>query len=120
VNLRRLWLAAGCALVAAIVWLSVTPSPPEIDVQEGDKFEHVAAYAALMFWFCQLHTGRNARLAYAIAFIALGVGLEFVQRALGYRTFEVADMVADAIGVGAGWLAASILPVFLERFERRR
>ena len=73
VSLRRLWLAAGCALVAAIVWLSVTPSPPEVEVSQGDKFEHVAAYAVLMFWFCQLHADRRMRLAYAIAFLALGV-----------------------------------------------
>jgi len=82
--------------------------------------EGIARYAALMFWFCQLHAARRARLAYAIAFVALGIGLEFVQRALGYRTFEVWDMVADAVGVGAGWLVATFLkPGILERFERR-
>lgn len=119
-KIRTLWLAAGCALAALIVWLSVTPSPPEIEVTEGDKLGHVLAYAALMFWFCQLHAARRVRFAYAIAFIALGIGLEFVQRALGYRTFEVWDMVADAIGVGAGlWVATLLKPGILERFERR-
>jgi len=121
VTLRRLWLAAGCAIVAAIVWLSVTPAPPAIEITEGDKLGHILAYAVLMFWFCQLHAARHLRLAYAIAFLALGIGLEFVQGALGYRTFETWDMLADAAGIGTGWLAAShVHPGLLERLERRR
>lgn len=120
-RLRWLWLAAGCAIVVAIAWLSVTPSPPEIEVDEGDKLGHILAYAVLMFWFCQLHAARHIRLAYAIAFLALGIGLEFVQGALGYRTFETWDMLADAAGIGGGWLVAiAVKPGLLERFERRR
>lgn len=119
-TLRRLWLAAGCAIVAAIVWLSLTPAPPEIEMSQGDKIGHVLAYAVLMFWFSQLHHARVVRLAYAAAFIALGIALEFVQGALGYRSFEAWDMAADAAGVGAGWLAATFLrPGILERLSRR-
>ena len=119
-TLRRLWLAAGCAIVAAIVWLSLTPAPPEIELTQGDKVGHILAYAVLMFWFCQLNAARHVRLAYAFAFVALGIGLEFVQGALGYRSFELWDMAADAAGVGAGWLAAAFLdPGILERFGRR-
>jgi hypothetical protein len=120
VNVRRLWLGAGCAMVGAIIWLSVTPSPPEIEVTQGDKLGHVVAYAVLMFWFCQLHAAARARLRYALAFLALGIGLEFVQGALGYRNYEQWDMVADAGGIGVGWMAAMLLkPGILERFERR-
>ena len=107
-------------MVAAIVWLSITPSPPEIDISQGDKLGHVLAYGILMFWFCQLHAQPRARLAYAIGFIALGVGLEFVQGRLSYRTYDEWDMLADAVGVGAGWLIATVVtPGILERFERR-
>ena len=119
-TVRRLWLAAGWAIVVAIVWLSVTPAPPELDVTQGDKLGHVLAYAALMFWFCQLSAARNARIGYAIAFLALGIGLEFVQGALGYRSFEMWDMLADAIGIAVGWLIASFVrPGILERLSRR-
>lgn len=119
-TLRRFWLAAGCAILAAIVWLSVMPAPPEIEVTQGDKIGHVLAYGVLMFWFCQLDTAPARRLGYALAFAALGVGLEFIQGALGYRSFEAWDMVADAAGVGAGWLAATLVkPAILERFSRR-
>jgi hypothetical protein len=57
-------------------------------------------------WFAQLAARAPARVAYAALFVALGVGLEFAQRATGYRVFEVADMMADALGVAIGWVAA--------------
>lgn len=93
-------------MVAAIIWLSVMPSPPDPGFEHGDKLEHVVAYGALMFWFCQLHAAVRVQLALAAAFIALGVGLEFVQGALGYRSYEEADMVANTLGVFAGWALA--------------
>ena len=93
-------------IAAAIIWLSLTPSPPSIEIEHSDKLGHLLAYGTLMFWFCQLYAARGARLACAIGFAAIGVALEFIQGALGYRTFEVADMFANALGVLAGWAAA--------------
>jgi VanZ family protein len=112
--MRALWFAVGWAIAAAIVWLSVTPAPPKVDFDQSDKVGHLIAYGGLMFWFCQLYVRSKTRLAYAAGFIALGVALEFVQRALGYRSFEVADMIADALGVLAGWVAALVLPRLLK------
>ena len=66
-----------------------------------------------MFWFGQLYLERRVRLGYALGFAALGVALEFVQGWLGYRDFEIADMVADAVGVTLGWSAAVIFPTAL-------
>jgi glycopeptide antibiotics resistance protein len=40
----------------------------------------------------------------------MGVGLEFIQGMLGYRTYEVFDMLANAIGVLLGWVAAMLVP----------
>ena len=111
---RALWLAIGWGLVAAIVWLSVTPGPPDLGIEHGDKLGHLAAYGAAMFWFCQLYPRLATRAAYAAGLIAMGVALEFVQRALGYRSFEVLDMVADAIGVALGFAAALAAPPLLK------
>jgi VanZ family protein len=105
-RLRALWLALGWALAMGIVWLSLTPSPPKIELEQGDKLGHLASYGALMFWFCQLYAGRGARLAYAVGFTLMGVALEFAQGALGTRSFEPADMLANAAGVALGWLLA--------------
>jgi VanZ family protein len=114
---RALWLALGWAWAAAIVWLSLTPSPPTIDIEQGDKLGHFLAYGILMFWFCRLYAAPRTRLGYALGFVALGVGLEFAQRALGYRSFELFDMGADALGVALGWLAAVFTGVRIARLS---
>jgi VanZ family protein len=111
--MRALCVAAGWGLAALIVWLSVTTSPPEINVEQGDKLGHFAAYGSLMFWFCLLYTQRGSRIAYGLLWIGMGIGLEFVQRELGYRTFDVYDMCADAVGVLIGWAAALMSPIAL-------
>jgi VanZ family protein len=108
--MRRACLAAGWGWAAAIVWLSLTPAPPDIDIAHGDKLGHLAAYGLLMFWFSQLYIRRATRIAYAAGFIAMGIGLEFAQGQLGYRTYEVFDMYANALGVFLGWAAALVLP----------
>ena len=115
--MRPLAVALGWTLVGAIVWLSLTPSPPsfEIGFAQADKFEHALAYGSTMFWFAQLYVRSRVRLAYAIGFIALGIALEFVQGQVG-RDFEVADMAADALGVALGWAGALAVPLrFLGR-----
>jgi len=100
-------------MVAGIVYGSVMHSPPSLGFEQGDKLEHLGSYGLVMFWFCQLYAARRIRLGYALGFAALGVALEFVQRWIGYRDFEVADMVADAAGVALGWGAAFIFPAAL-------
>jgi VanZ family protein len=105
-RLRRAWQVVGVLLIALIVELSLTPSPVEIPVEHGDKLGHVLAYATLMFWWAQIVSGRVQRLVLAVAFVAMAVGLEFAQRATGYRSFEIEDMVAGGAGVLLGWVLA--------------
>jgi VanZ family protein len=108
-------VAAGWATAAAIIWLSLTPSPPKIDIDEGDKLGHFAAYGSLMFWFCLLYARHGTRLAYAALWIAMGIALEFAQGETGYRNYEVFDMVANAVGVLIGWALAFAVPGGLAR-----
>lgn len=96
-------------MVAAIVWLSLTPSPPALDFKAGDKLGHLAAYGVLMFWFCVLYIRPGTRLLHGAIFVAMGVGLEVVQGMLGFRTYDVIDMVANSAGVVLGWLFARTL-----------
>lgn len=101
--MRKLLIAGGWLIAAAIVFLSLTPQPPDLDVPHGDKLGHFAAYSLLTFWFCWLYPAWNTRLAYAAGWIAMGVALEFAQGATGYRSFELADMAANSLGVLLGW-----------------
>ena len=57
----------------------------------------------MAFWFAMLFEGRARQAGIAIAFAAMGVAIEFLQGMTGYRTFEVADMIANGIGAGLGW-----------------
>ena len=96
----------GWAMVVMVLYLSLTPDPPApLTFDNADKLEHVMAYAGLSFWFCLLYPNGRERLIVATALVGLGVGLEYVQGWTGYRTFDVLDMAADAVGVLAGWVA---------------
>ena len=112
------WLTLGWLLVAAVIYLSLTPHPIEIDIAQGDKLGHALAYTLLMFWFCQLYDSRRARIGHALGFVALGIAIEFAQRATEYRSFELWDMAADGAGIVIGWmLALATGPRLPARFE---
>lgn len=114
-----MWLFFGWLLVLAVIYFSLIPPTLPLVGSEGDKLEHVLAYFVLMSWFANLYEVSPLRTAYAIAFVVLGVVLEFVQRWTGYRSFEVADMVANAVGVAAGWIFAPLrLPNYLHMVEK--
>ena len=109
--MRKALVAAGWAWAGAIVWLSLTPAPPRPDFSPSDKLDHLLGYGLLMFWFCQLYPGTRTRVAYATLFIAIGVALEYLQGHFGYRTYDVFDMYANALGVLLGWLFALVLRI---------
>jgi VanZ family protein len=111
--MRKVLVAAGWGWAAAIIWLSLTPSPPRVDIAYGDKLGHLAAYGLLMLWFAQLYVARARRIAHAAIFLAMGVGLEFLQGALGIRSYEIADMYANTLGVALGWALGAMLPPLL-------
>jgi VanZ family protein len=101
-RLRTLWLAIGWAMVVTVILLSLIPL--EADLSEGkDKWSHFVAYGLMTFWFCLLYFKQGQ---WAAAFIAMGIVIEVLQSYTGYRSFEYADMVADAIGVLLGWFLA--------------
>jgi VanZ family protein len=117
-RLHTLWLWIGWALVLFVVYLSLTPEPISIPVEQGDKIGHLVAYAVLMLWYAQLYSSANGRLMLAGAFVALGIGLEFAQLFTDTRTFEIADMLADGVGVAIGWLVGPPRTInFLGRVE---
>lgn len=117
-QLFGLWLGIGWLLVAALIYASLTPAPPQIDVEGGDKLGHILSYAVIMGWFVQLYA-RTMHLRFAAGFIALGISLEFIQGGTGYRSFEYLDMLANTAGVCVGWLAGrTVLAQTLFRVER--
>src|SRR5213593_3896304 len=115
---RRIWLLLGWGMVVAVVVLSLIPLDVDL-VQNEDKLAHFVAYGSLSFWFGMLVEGRGRELRIAVAFALLGAALEFLQGLTDYRTFEIADMTANAIGAALGWgLAQTPLRNVLDWMER--
>jgi VanZ family protein len=106
-------------LVVLVTYLSLTPEPVELKIEQGDKFLHALAYLVLMSYFANLYDAPDRRRGLAAGFVLLGIGLEFLQRWTGYRSFELADMAAGVIGVSIGWaLAPPRTPNYLRVAER--
>jgi hypothetical protein len=87
-------------MVATVVWLSLTPHPPEPPGLLGwDKAQHTLAYTLLMYWF-RMAFARHWR--WPVFILGLGVGLEVLQGLGGVRTADWHDMVANSLGVVVG------------------
>lgn len=99
---RRLWLALGFALVAAVIVSSLMPPGPPMRLTGFDKLAHGTAYLVLMVWFAGLNA-RRAWLWVALALLAMGIALELAQGAMHmHRTAEAHDVLANAAGIGFG------------------
>ena len=105
-SLRTLWLGAGWLGVAVVTYFTLAPNPPQIDLEQGDKLQHLIAYASLMLWFAQVQNGRSERRITALLLVAMGIALELAQGLTDYRSLSSADMAANTAGVALGWLAA--------------
>jgi VanZ family protein len=105
-KIANFWRIAGWLGIAAIITLSLAPLQLDMAVDNGDKFGHLASYGLVTLWLAQSYTGLRQRIWLIVGMVALGIALEYAQGATAYRSFEVADMVADAIGVAIGWLLA--------------
>lgn len=103
----RIWqLAFGVALVA-VAWTSLLPPddlPPDMGI--SDKVVHALAYTALG----ALAVLSSIRWPVAIALVvAFGLLLEILQGLSGYRSFEWADLLADAVGAAVGALLTVVV-----------
>lgn len=104
-KLRKVWLFTGWLLIALVVYLSLVPALPSIDIAAADKVAHVFAYATLALWFLQLYPA-DRRAMLVIGFIMMGIALEFLQELTASRSFEYVDIAANTGGVVLGWLLA--------------
>ncbi len=116
---KLLWLSIGYLMVVFVIYSSLSTSQVVLEISLSDKLMHVLGYFGLMGWFMQIYRGRRAGFRLAAVFIAMGVLLEFLQDLGGVRYFEVADMLANTLGVLLAW-ALSYTPVasILLWFER--
>ena len=106
-RLPKVWLPLGWLAVSALIYESLTPSPPELPhFVFADKLAHFMAYGLIMLWFGFIYAPGKKYLLLGSGLILLGVVLELLQGASGYRSMEVRDASANALGVAVGWLLA--------------
>jgi len=120
-RLRPLWLLCGWAMLALVVWLSLTGDPPEVvDFPFVDKVEHLLAYAILMGWFGQIYAVTRSQRGWLIGLALMGIAIEYLQGWSGVRFFDPADMLANTLGALLGyWLTRGPLEGVLARVDSR-
>ncbi len=101
----RLWRAIGVLMVLVVCVASLAPSLPPPPGLHGDKVEHFIAYGSLTYWWGMLYPQRTQRWLTCLLFVLMGIGLEFAQRATGYRVLDVFDMAANTVGALLGRMA---------------
>lgn len=105
------WRAMLVISATAILYLATTNEPYPVPSSDNDKLNHVLAFLQLTI-VTRLAWPGLGRFWIASGLIAFGVSIEIVQAQLPYRTFAVADIVADAAGIAVGLLPC---PDFIRR-----
>ena len=113
-----LWWTLGLLLVAVVWLLSLTPRPPNLVLEYGDKLGHLAAYGAQVAWFGWIFP-RHRLWWVALLFLLQGALLEGLQGMFGYRQSDLYDIAANSIGVGIGMVIAAVSGGFLVWLETR-
>ena len=111
---RTLALTATAILSFVIAYLTLSPSPPHVGLEEllSDKAYHVIAFAALIFPSALLYA---RSLIWVIpAALMFGGAIELIQPYVG-REAEVADFLADAVGLSVGIVSGLILRMLLTK-----
>ena len=103
----KVWLPLGWFAVCMLIYESLNPSPPELpEWPLADKLAHFVAYTWIMLWFGFIYQPGKKYLLHGLSLILLGVTLELLQGAGGYRSMEVSDACFNALGVFAGGILA--------------
>jgi VanZ family protein len=95
---RLAWLVAVCGVLV----LSLLPGkhlPPQV-LDIWDKAQHAFGFVVLTVLGVLSYPSRAARTAAGL--LVLGVLIEVAQSMTGWRYGEVADWVADVVGVAIG------------------
>jgi VanZ family protein len=96
-----LWRLALAFTLCVVTALSLLPLGPDAPTTGWDKTNHLLAFVTLAILACQAWP---ARIAAALAVLLLYGGLiEVLQSFTGYRSAQWADLLADAMGLLAGW-----------------
>ncbi len=118
----RLLLAISWLIIISFAMLTPGNKFPEIHYFSfQDKFIHLLCFAGLSFIWCgvglirsELPKGQNRLIINFIIFgLASGIALEFAQKFIPYRTFDLMDMIINEIGGILGLIGYFKIPTTL-------
>ena len=108
---QKLWLAVGISLVLLLLYGSLAPAKALPPPGGSDKLWHAGTYFVVMAYFSQIYSSVRTRLFIAVALMALGLAIEFIQPYVN-RQFDWFDALANSVGV-AGAFLMSLSPLGL-------
>lgn len=107
------WLVRGCRLAwimafLGVIFVSLRPLPPGMDIPGGDKLAHLLTYMVLAITFPWVLTRKQTLVLFVFLVLTGGIleGLQSVM-ALG-RSGELADCLANGAGVLLGCAVRSL------------
>jgi VanZ family protein len=102
------WWLPGVLIATGIAVGSLLPGTYVAEIPVRDKVLHALAYFTLMLWFAGIFRRERHWMVAALVF-SFGLLLDLAQSLTESRSFELADVAADAGGI----LAAFALSWFL-------
>ncbi len=105
------WRMAGLALLGVVFFAAIVPSslfwPGGLPISEwtegDDKLVHAITFAFLTTWFGGQYA-RQGIWKILLGLAVFGVLIEICQGVVGYRTRDAIDVVANLVGILAGYL----------------
>lgn len=112
------------AAISVVLWFGLQPEPAANMVANSDKYSHIMAFAILCLAF--LFTLPDWPRGFtAIVIFALGLVIELGQAwLLPHRSFEMADLMVNAIGIAIAlflyWLLSILVMAVTSKNTRVR
>lgn len=99
----RTWRGVFAVALVGVLVLALKPgtATPEL-FPEADKVRHLAAFIVL--WLIGARARVMPAWALALGLLGFGLGIELLQSFTPTRQASFADLLADAVGIGLGWL----------------
>ncbi|MGA2326241.1 MAG: VanZ family protein [Bryobacteraceae bacterium] len=105
-----LWLLVLTAVITgSLLPGAIAARIPLAAAHLTDKDAHFLMYALLALLSLLAFDRAPTGLMCAVGAVPLGVALEFAQRLVPGRSFEIGDMIANTLGVCAGLVLAALL-----------
>lgn len=100
---QPLWRLCLVVSIIVVLYLATSSQPYPVPSSPSDKLNHLIAFLELTL-LARLGWPKVGVTYLVLPLLGYGIAIELIQLALPYREFSLADMGADAIGIGIGLL----------------